>query len=406
MTDTFYTTLPVLEHFHDVLDAHHYTAVPATWLVVLTDIQNSTQAIESGHYKAVNMIGASSIMALLNVDRDFDLPFVFGGDGATILIPPTMREGATRALQGLQTIARQEFALHLRVGIVPMADVLAAGQRILVARYRVSPNYIQAVFMGSGLGYGERLIKNPLSAPRYAIPAALVEDTDLTGLECRWQDIPSPRGETISLLIVATGADQQENAQIYQSVLAQIEAIYGPDPERNPVRLMNLKPTFSPEALNYEARLQKPSKWWQRRWYLVKIWWQNLLLTFFVRHDLTTGDTHWRSYLTMLRATSDFQKYDGMLRMIIAGDTAQRTELVAYLDQAHQRGELCYGVHVADRALLTCIVFDRMGKQVHFVDGADGGYALAAQALKQQQAHSPQINAEAATHGAGSAEIG
>jgi hypothetical protein len=39
---------------------------------------------------------------------------------------------------------------------------------------------------------------------------------------------------------------------------------------------------------------------------------------------------------------------------------------------------------VADRALLTCIVFDRMGRQVHFVDGADGGYARAATALKEQ----------------------
>jgi hypothetical protein len=45
-----------------------------------------------------------------------------------------------------------------------------------------------------------------------------------------------------------------------------------------------------------------------------------------------------------------------------------------------------YGVHVSRHALMTCLVFDRFGKQVHFVDGANGGYALAAKQLKQQLA--------------------
>ena len=31
---------------------------------------------------------------------------------------------------------------------------------------------------------------------------------------------------------------------------------------------------------------------------------------------------------------------------------------------------------------MTCAVFEGIGQQVHAIDGADGGYALAAQALK------------------------
>ncbi|MEP0899817.1 DUF3095 family protein [Nodosilinea sp. FACHB-13] len=37
-----------------------------------------------------------------------------------------------------------------------------------------------------------------------------------------------------------------------------------------------------------------------------------------------------------------------------------------------------------DRALMTCLVFERSGREVHFVDGADGGYALAAKPLKEK----------------------
>jgi hypothetical protein len=33
---------------------------------------------------------------------------------------------------------------------------------------------------------------------------------------------------------------------------------------------------------------------------------------------------------------------------------------------------------------MTCLVFERGGQQVHFVDGADGGYALAAKDMKQR----------------------
>jgi hypothetical protein len=41
-------------------------------------------------------------------------------------------------------------------------------------------------------------------------------------------------------------------------------------------------------------------------------------------------------------------------------------------------------MHRSSEALLTCIVFSYNGNHMHFVDGSDGGYALAARGLKQQ----------------------
>jgi hypothetical protein len=54
------------------------------------------------------------------------------------------------------------------------------------------------------------------------------------------------------------------------------------------------------------------------------------------------------------------------------------------LNSRSESGDLKYGMHVSDRVLLTCIVFEQDGPQVHFVDGADGGYAMAAAELKSK----------------------
>lgn len=40
---------------------------------------------------------------------------------------------------------------------------------------------------------------------------------------------------------------------------------------------------------------------------------------------------------------------------------------------------------MADTALMTCLVFNlRKSEHVHFVDGGDGGFAIAAKQLKTQ----------------------
>ena len=47
------------------------------------------------------------------------------------------------------------------------------------------------------------------------------------------------------------------------------------------------------------------------------------------------------------------------------------------------RDELVYGLHRADSALMTCLVFNLDKKEhIHFVDGNDGGFTCAAKNLK------------------------
>ena len=54
----FYSRLPIFEGFANIMDPARYQPLPDDWLIGLTDVVSSTQAIENGRYKAVNTAGA------------------------------------------------------------------------------------------------------------------------------------------------------------------------------------------------------------------------------------------------------------------------------------------------------------------------------------------------------------
>jgi hypothetical protein len=100
-----------------------FAAVPADWELLLTDIQGSGQAIDQGRYKMVNALGAACIVAACNAAGRDDPPYVFGGDGASLLAPPNLAPRIEQALLSLQAHARQALGLTMRVGRVPVSDL-------------------------------------------------------------------------------------------------------------------------------------------------------------------------------------------------------------------------------------------------------------------------------------------
>ena len=80
------------------------------------------------------------------------------------------------------------------------------------------------------------------------------------------------------------------------------------------------------------------------------------------------------------------KKFNDCFRQILAGNATQREALIAWLDQRFMARELVYGAHVANRAQMTCMVFNYSGRHLHFIDGANGGLSMAAKALKERLA--------------------
>ena len=141
--DRFYNDLAPFDIFGECAGLGAYEPVPDGWHVAIADIRGSTKAIEAGRYKDVNMMGAAAIAAVLNISGDIEVPFVFGGDGGTVLVPASLRDAAADALARLRGLSESAFGLEMRTGTVPVAAARARprgqGDRSR-ARYRTAPH--------------------------------------------------------------------------------------------------------------------------------------------------------------------------------------------------------------------------------------------------------------------------
>ena len=88
-------------------------------------------------------------------------------------------------------------------------------------------------------------------------------------------------------------------------------------------------------------------------------------------------------YVSELIANSDFRKFDDSLRMVLDCTPQLADEIEAYLKAAAADGVVRFGTHRQNAAMMTCFTPSPTSpNHVHFIDGADGGYATAASAMK------------------------
>lgn len=382
MNSDFYQRITGFEQFSELSDPAHYSPAPADWYVVVTDVKHSTIAIEAGKYKEINLSGAAVIMSILNVSEGISIPYAFGGDGATMLIPPTLVDKALIALTAVAAKVKAAFGLELRVGCVPMKGLYDAGSSLLVGKFYLSPTASQAVFQGNALALAEQWLKQ---GNDNVIAAESIDsgEPDLKGLECRWQPLKNRHGKIISLLVKVAPQHEAHAWQLYADTLKDIETIYPEYATSNPASVGGMHLSFAKENLIKEANLRQPNAF-RKMLYLFKIYLINAIGHFsFTTKKKALGFDGTR-YLQELVANSDSRKFDEMIRMVLDSTQAQHDALEAMLAKKHAQGQILYGIHESSEALMTCLVFSLVGDHVHLIDGADGGYAVAAKQLKQQ----------------------
>jgi len=385
-SERFYAALPVITDFEAITRAESYVALPDDWHVALCDVRNSTAAVADGKYRNVNSIGAAAITAIINAAGDTEVPFSFEGDGSLVCVPQRLLEVTRAALAKTREVARDAFGLDLRIATVPVTAIRAAGFSVQVARYRVSGNYTQAVFSGGGISCADSLIKDPATEAQYAIaPGSIEPRGSFDGFECRWEDIPSRHGETVSLMVLALHYEPERAAAVYREVIRKVHGIYGDEEACHPVPVPELAMTLKSDRLADELGVRTGKAGGFDRWRrLMRTRTIVLLGKVLMRFGIHTGETDWNQYKATLARNSDVRKFSDVYRQILAGNEAQRLALEEWLEQQFKRGQLLYGLHVTDRAHMTCLVFDYSGRHLHFIDGADGGLFLAAKAFKER----------------------
>jgi hypothetical protein len=89
----------------------------------------------------------------------------------------------------------------------------------------------------------------------------------------------------------------------------------------------------------------------------------------------------------MLVNLVDFSRSGDCFNVVFDCPTDRIAVIRRYLNERARHGDFHFGMHVADFALMTCLVDSAIeGRHVHFVDGGDGGYTRAAAELKAGQA--------------------
>lgn len=184
--DRFYEALVPFDSFDDVVRRDKYRPLPDDWIIAVTDVSQSTEAIEQGRYREVNTAGAAVLAAVSNALPDLQFPSTFGGDGASLAAPAAYSSIIQDTLARTAAWAEDALGLTLRIAVIPIADIRAQQLDVLVARFAPSLNVTYAMFAGGGLAWAERELKQG----GYTVPRAPIGVTaDLTGLSCRFAPI-------------------------------------------------------------------------------------------------------------------------------------------------------------------------------------------------------------------------
>ncbi|MFD2147717.1 DUF3095 domain-containing protein [Mucilaginibacter antarcticus] len=375
-TSLFYAKLPAqrMPLGQLLVKADLFKDVPNDWHVVITDIKNSTDAVLNGRHQNVNLIATGSIVTVLNIafSKNISIPFFFGGDGATFIIPPDIVDDVMQALSLYRKNTFENFDLELRSGTVSVKDIYEGGHHIHLAKFSSSRAFTVPIVLGKGLHYAEKIIKGDDYIFSDATPA---NDIDLTGMQCRWDRIPPPedKEEVVTLLVITAGDTQQSDA--FKQVMDKIDELYGSLSKRQPISIakLKLKSTFNKLGEEMRARLGK-IRWVE----LINTW--LLMLYGYIYFRTRDG----KNYLKNLVEMSDTLVIDGRINTVISGNARQRTALQQFLDEMETAGQIYYGIYISSASVMSCYVRDLRDDHIHFVDGSEGGYTQAAIMLKKK----------------------
>ena len=382
MASTFFHDLMPFSTFTGVTDDRYFQPVPKNWWVIVTDVVGSTKAIEAGRYRDVNTVGAMGIAAIQAALPNVMFPFVFGGDGASAIIPGDYRRIAESVLADVTQLAKTNFELDLRVGLLSVASLNDEGYEINVGKFELRHGYPLAVFRGQGIKRAEELLKtNELAQPK----ASPERSADLRQLICLWKPIPSRRGDMLTIL-VDISPESSTKSDTLSRVLQELQTIFKGNMEvADPINIDGMSLQSLPTLLSRERRYQRGLGGYIQRVISAMIMW-SLCGT-----RLHRVIPPLKRYLAEFHADSDYRKLEQALALVLDCTHSEINAISTLLGQLYDEGLIYYGLHRSRECLMTCFVpSPTQGEHIAFVDGGDGGYAMAAKHLKSQRNSHPK----------------
>jgi len=375
MKNAWHENVPVMNDFSQVTDPSQYIGLPDDWYIGLSDVVNSTAAIEAGSYKAVNLAGAGTISAVSNaLGGDLRL-FIFGGDGARLAIPPEYVQRASDALSRVAMWARRDLDLELRIATLRVAEVRAAGFDVRAAYWQPSDHVRYSMFMGDGFEWAEAQLKK---GSIILAAADADQEPNLSGLSCQWGSVRTKNGKILTLIVKPVAGVPQAK---FSSIVSRIIALLQGSSSINPLPTGGPPVRWPASEIGLQSRIawQHRSLWLRR----LRVLMTAVLVWLIFKLDVRIADFDPSRYRREMAANTDFRKFDDSLMMTVDCEPDVIAELRDILDAAAAEGIVRFGLQTQDEALITCVVPSvHTADHMHFVDGADGGYSAAAAQLR------------------------
>ncbi len=333
-TQHFYSELPRYPMVPGQLFARpdEFTAVPDDWYVLATDVESSTAFFDKGEWSTVTKLAAGGIdmMVRASVRSGIEIPYVYAGDGIVACFPPELLREVSYESIKLYHYGHSVCGASLRIGIIPVSDVRAAGHNLRVKRVGGDGIIAHSLFDDSAFRWIDQSIKNDTE---YRIES-LISDIDVATLTYDdfilpvWQKITPTSGDEQFLCMIVV-PKQDDRLAVYDRVVSKIG---------------ELAPQF------------------------------------FTQHPLVVME-HERIF------SVDFIKTSGVLNMIVAGTREQLDQVVAFLDQLEEEGVITHGYTISGNSIVTYLVRESEIYSAGLLDIDEGGYVAATKQFKEKLAN-------------------
>jgi hypothetical protein len=363
----------------DLLESESYFSdVPNTWHVVVVDIQNSTQAVDEGKHHQINLTATGAIISVLNTIRKEkqrnEIPYFFGGDGATFILPTLFLNKIILILENYSLHIKRNTNLTLRVGHISVKQLVTQKSSLKIAKHQLTEQLSIPIFLGNGLKKAEELIKTNFEENNLA---DFKKDLlNLEGMECRWKQIDPTQAKKKVICLLLDAIDETDQRAIYRDVITKMDALFGTFKSRQPIKSNKLNLNFSILKIWEEMKISLVNK---NLVYLFKNWVATLIGKFYL--NLSPNG---KQYLIQISQLSHTFMLDGMINTIFTAEQHKIDLFIAYLNQLEKDKKIIYGIHITHASVMSCYVLDRKTKHSHFVDGTEGGYTSAAKMFKEK----------------------
>ncbi|SEC29033.1 Protein of unknown function [Maribacter dokdonensis] len=357
-------------------DDTYFVDVPKSWHVVVVDILNSTSAVNAGNHHQVNLTATGAIISVLNairkVKRSNEIPYFFGGDGATFIVPSSLLNKIIHVLENYRIHIKRKIELVLRVGEIPVSNLIESEVQLKIAKHRLTDKLSIPIVLGDGLKVAESMIKSSFKEEETtAFDETLL---NLEGMECRWDQILPDQQQTKVVCLLLDASLEKDQRNVYKKVLAQMDEEFGKFENRQPIKSNNLKLDPNPTKVWEEMKIRLTSTSWM---YFFKSWLKSNFGRIYL--NLTSSG---KQYLSQIEQLSHTFMLDGMINTVFTAEQKSIDCFIAFLDEMERDKKLIYGIHVTHASVMSCYVLDRRTTHSHFVDGTEGGYTSAAKMFK------------------------